>query len=127
MTMFTRKRAEERPTVTAIKEHTAELEQAIRDAERVAALENDLPALRGELERATARLDAALALGDEHPSYSWTAEVAPFGIVEMQPLKAVRTGAELARDKFQPRVDEIAGRIADIEAEIAALVGANAG
>jgi hypothetical protein len=69
-----------------------------------------------------ARRDRALALGDEEATIPYTAEFKRFGILQVEPVRSVQTGKEIA-DNLQTKVDDLAGQIAGLEAELGELAG----
>lgn len=90
-------------------------------AVEAARLEKELTDQRKDLQRFEKRRDAFAALGNRHVELPYTANIAGFGTVAMQPALSVLTGAELAAG-VQVNIDSLKAAIAAREDAIQDLL-----
>lgn len=96
---------------------TRDLEERIRDAENA---EKQLPDLRERLSSLKARQAHFASYKDGYIEFPQRAVYGSYGAIDLAPQRSLLTGNELAKT-VQPRIDEIAGLIADKERVIAEL------
>ena len=100
------------------KQEAADFAERARQADKA---ESELPALRDELARYVARQKFFSDLGEGHLEVPQSSPYRNMGLVEWEPIRSKLNGIQLA-ETVQPRIDEIAGLIADKERFVSELL-----
>lgn len=108
---------------SALAERKATAREIEENAEQAVRLHNEVDSLRTDLDRYRTQHAALSALGKEHVTMPMKSYDVRYHIeVEWEPIKSLYSGDELAA-RIQERIDSSEGRIAELEAEIARLLG----